>query len=820
MRLIISFLWIAFFMAISISVNAQSNLTQGLQLYLPFSGNANDASGKGHNAAVSGPVLTTDEYGNANSAYAFNGISDFMEIISTAALQCKDSISLCAKVYITDYNSNTCQSNVIIQKKNIDFGSGHYSLRFGDAPYDSDCNAFNPSSETFYGHMKDLGSFPIGSAPGQAGAPPYIALNQWYCAVFTWDGDTMRMYLNGVKTFQYGNKNLPNNSTTADNLFIGKSNDANYPFYFQGKLDEIRIYNRALRPSEINLYCTGCQTIQNTSPIITTADTSICIGKSVTLRTAANLPPSYTYQWQPAALFTNSTMANATDTPTANTLYYVQIRDTNGCTKIDSVQVSFYTQPVVNAGADTGICMGGNVSLSASGIGSFAWSPAIGLSNAAIANPICSVANATVYTVQLTDANGCTAKDSVAISMYASPIILIPAQYFYCLGAAPIQLTTGGAGSFAWSPAAGLSAVNINNPFASPAITTIYTVTLTNANQCTASSVVTIAVNPSPIITVGNGDTICNGQSTNLFVSGADTYFWKPSISLNNATIPNPIATPTVSTVYTVTGSNALNCGITATVNILVSPIINLQIVSTPDSTFCLGDSVQLIAYGGVSYTWAPLANTNIISNNSVKIFPPISTIYTVVATNDFGCSQSGTYAVVVQNPPIVSIAKSGDVTCVQKSVQLQAQGATDYIWQPNITLSAIQNDFALASPSVNTTYSVVGVLGKCSVDASVEVIFVQDENKKIYIPNAITINNDGVNDGFQIRSNIAFTSFQLLIYNRFGEKVFESNNIQKKWFGEHKGNYTKLLDSYFYYLRATDECGEIIRRGDITVIR
>jgi gliding motility-associated-like protein len=817
------YLFILFFIGIIQYPNsqclAQINLAQGLQLYLPFSGNALDASGNGNNATVNGATLTTDAFGNANSAYLFNGISDFMEVVSTANLQCKDSISLCAKVFVTGFYAGICQSNIILQKKNDDFGNGHYSMRFGDSPYDADCNLFNPTYETFYGHMNSLGNFPVGTGAGQAGAPPYILQNQWYCVIYTWDGDTVRMYVDGIKRFQFSNPNA-SNGITSENLFIGKRNDVNYPFYFKGKLDEIRIYNRALKPQEVSAYCNVCQNIQNTTNIITTSDTSICKGKSATILASTSLPISYAYTWYPTATITNNNVPNALATPINNTTYFLKITDTNGCFKTDSIQISLYTASPINAGIDTGLCIGGSVTLNAIGLGNFAWQPNIGLSNNSIANPVCTVNVATNYTVSLTDGNGCVTADTIAVGILANPIIQIPAQYFYCLGAPPIQLTTGGSGTFSWNPATGLSANNVNNPFANPNITTIYTITLSNSNNCSTSSIVTINVNPSPIITTSLNDSICIGDSSLLLVSGANDYFWKPSTSLNNGIIFNPTATPNVTTIYTVTASNSANCTTTATILIAVSPAINLQIVSTPDSTFCLGDSVQLIAYGATKYVWTPTFNTNIISNNSVTIWPINSTTYTVLATNDFNCTTIGTYNVVVQNPPIVTASKSGDVSCEKKTVSLFAIGASNFVWANANTLSANSGSMVLATPVANTTYTVTGIEGKCKVDALIEVFIQDQENKRIFIPNGLTMNGDGLNDGLQIRSNVNFTKFNFIIYNRFGQQVFASDNINKVWYGEQNGNYSKRLDTYFYYLRAQDECGEIIRKGDITVIR
>jgi gliding motility-associated-like protein len=231
----------------------QINLTSGLQLYLPFNGNALDASGNGNNAIINGPVLTTDQYGNANSAYQFDGINDFMEIANNASINLGTGLSLVAKVYPTGFYNGTCQGNAIFQKGNTDFLPGWYTLRYSDQPYDNSCFNYSPNFENFNMHVQVLGSFPFGTSVGSAGAPPYIQQNNWYCVVATWDNDSIRLYINGVLTCKYFSP-IPIGSNN-DNLFIGKMNNPTFPYWLHGKLDELRIYNRAINQAEIDSLC-------------------------------------------------------------------------------------------------------------------------------------------------------------------------------------------------------------------------------------------------------------------------------------------------------------------------------------------------------------------------------------------------------------------------------------------------------------------------------------------------------------------------------------------------------------------------------------
>lgn len=798
---------------------SQIHLQQGLQLYLPCNGNTNDASGNGNNAINYGATLTTDEYGNANSAYYFDGSSDYMEISNSASIALQDSFSLVAKVYPMGFYNGTCQANIIFQKGDNDAIPGWYSLRFSDNGFDADCNISTPNKNNFYGYMQGGNALvPFGTAAGQIGSPPYINANNWYCVAATWNSDSIKIYVNGILYSKWQNNFTP--GINSDNLVIGHLKNTLFPYWFNGKLDDLRIYNRAISAQEVTALCTTCNSILSLNNIITTADTSVCTGDSLLLNTVSALPSYYTYTWSPSATLNLINNTNPKAYPTGNTTYQVIVADSNGCTNQDVINVQVHVLPNVFAGPNVGNCSGASITLNAFGNGTFQWLPTTGLNNSTVANPICTNTTITTYTVTITDTNGCRASDDVQVAIGHLPGLNIPAQYYYCLGDAAIQLTAAGVGNFTWAPAAGLSASNINFPYANPSFTTIYTVTANNGPNCSQSSVVTVNVNPKPNLAISSNDTVCKNGSTQLNAFGAQNYFWNPSGTLNNSNIANPMASPFAPTVYTVTASNSANCSVTSTVFIDIAPTINLQIDATPDSTFCLGDSIQLIAYGGISYTWAPTFNTNVISNNSVKIWPINSTTYTVVATDEIGCTSVNTYHVVVQNPPIVNITKSNNINCMQKTATLTASGADTYSWGPVQTLNTNFGNTVIASPLQNTIYKVECTLGKCVVTDSILLEYISDQNRYIYIPNAITMNDDGLNDGFRIQSKLHFNSFQLIIMNRWGEVVFQSEDINKVWYGEYKGRYAKLMDAYFYILKVKDDCGEIMERGDITVIR
>src|SRR5215469_4321208 len=129
---------------------SQVDLSKGLMAYYPFSGNAKDASGNGNNPIFNNATLTTDVYGNANSAYYFNGIDNYMEIPNSASLNMGNTISICAWVKPMGFYSGPCYNNMMVSKQIADFVDGDYSLRYSDAV--NGCNSDADSNkEVFYG---------------------------------------------------------------------------------------------------------------------------------------------------------------------------------------------------------------------------------------------------------------------------------------------------------------------------------------------------------------------------------------------------------------------------------------------------------------------------------------------------------------------------------------------------------------------------------------------------------------------------------------------------------------------------------------------
>lgn len=451
-------------------------------------------------------------------------------------------------------------------------------------------------------------------------------------------------------------------------------------------------------------------------PVVTTnSNQTICNSDTVLLTvTGAN-----TYVWSPAGTLSCSTCDSTLAYPAATTNYSVIGTAANGCKDTATVTVQVDTLPVVSAGPDKEICLGGSTVLQATGASTYIWTPATGLSNANSANPAASPTATTTYVVTGTNGNNCSATDTVVVTVHPLPTVSAGNDTTICKGIG-VTLQATGADTFTWTPATGLSCTNCASPTANPAATTTYIVTGTDSNGCSATDTVTVFVNPQPTVSAGNNQTICRDDSVNLLATGAVTYVWSPGTGLSCTNCASPKAGPVSTTAYTVIGTDANGCMDTATVTVNVNP---LPVISAgPDKEICIGNSVQLTATGGVSYTWSPNGTLSCGNCANPTASPTATTTYTITGTDANGCTGTGQVTVVVNPLPAVSAGTNKDI-CLNDSVQLQATGADTFTWSPSTGLSCTNCPNPKASPATTTTYTVTGTdTNGCSNASTVTV--------------------------------------------------------------------------------------------------
>ena len=251
-RLLSCFLFIAQF------CTAQVNLDKGLQAYYPFNGNANDASGNNNNPVFNNATITADRFGKINSAYHFNGVYQYMRIPNTPSLNFVNQISLSVWVKPTGFYYDICHASQLISKGGGNYNPGNYALRFDDALYSAGSGCNGSVCDSLHQNFRGTGTV-LKPYPGD-----FIKKNEWYNVLYTNDGKTAKLYVNCELKYSVV---FPETFTNTEDLFFGKSDDDFFPFWLNGDLDDIRIYNRALNDKEIFSLCNDTLQIKKTDTL-------------------------------------------------------------------------------------------------------------------------------------------------------------------------------------------------------------------------------------------------------------------------------------------------------------------------------------------------------------------------------------------------------------------------------------------------------------------------------------------------------------------------------------------------------------------------
>ncbi|HSU28775.1 MAG TPA: LamG-like jellyroll fold domain-containing protein, partial [Chitinophagaceae bacterium] len=328
------------------------------------------------------------------------------------------------------------------------------------------------------------------------------------------------------------------------------------------------------------------------------------------------------------------------------------ITDINGCKDSITRNVTAVASPIVSTIADPTICAGSPVTLTTTGALTYSWSPAPGLSNPSISSPVATPSVTTQYFVTGTDANGCSGKDTVTVNVNPKPVITKSPNVSICQNTST-QLSASGGVTYSWSPAATLDNGSIPNPTASPTGPTTYYVNVTDSNGCMNNDSIKVTIVPPAVFSINAAPAMCENKTSQLQASGGHTYSWQPAASLNNPSIPNPVATPQTTTNYDVLITDTV-CHISSTLSTTVNvlPLPDIQAARSNDID-CSNDQSQLSATGGLQYQWSPGSTLNQTNIRNPIAMPQAPTTYTVTGTDAAGCQNTDTVTVniLVANP-------------------------------------------------------------------------------------------------------------------------------------------------------------------------
>jgi hypothetical protein len=477
------------------------------------------------------------------------------------------------------------------------------------------------------------------------------------------------------------------------------------------------------------------------------------------------------------------------------------------------------------------VCAGASVTLNAGasgGTGSFTylWSP-INTSDSIVANPTVSPTTSTSYNVVITS-GPCEVTVSIPVIVSGQITTSFAISNLACNGDANGSITVSALGgtpplTYQWDAQAGggmdSSVTGLSGG--------TYLVTITDASGCGQIDSATITEPSALSILVSATDANCGNTDGDATVTATGgtlpyVYVWDDIAAQTTTT-----ATGLGGGSYSVLVADSMGCQDSASVTVADIPLV---VTVSGDSSLCLGETTQLTAGGGTTFSWLTGETTA-----TITISPAVTTNYTVVVSTPTCPADTAMVTVIVNQLPVIQVTPESITIAEGTSTQLNASGASTYTWTPTEGLSCSNCSNPEASPATTTTYWVTGTDAQGCSDSTSVTVTVSDIDNIVYLPNTFSpLDDNGDNLTLQVfGSNIV--EINLVIFDRWGEKVYESTDATeairsdgkccaygKGWDGTWKNGGTKVnVASFAYLLRGKFRDGEEFEKhGNITLIK
>lgn len=512
---------------------------------------------------------------------------------------------------------------------------------------------------------------------------------------------------------------------------------------------------------------------------VTPNASTVCAG--TTQQLVASGATSFTWNASPSIQSTNGAnvqiLANATESFTVT-------GTTNGCSNTASATITVNPVLNVNAGTDFTVCSGESITLNATGANNYVWD------NGLTQGQAFPITQTTTFNVIGSSTNACDGNDAITVTVINTPTLVLTADNTSICPGNTVNITASGADSYIWASSPSIATNTGTAISANPTSTENFNVSGTR-NGCTSNASITINVSNGVNVNAGADFSICAGESVILSATGANQYTWNNGVAQGVPFIPTQTAT------YTVVGNDNSNCPGADQITVTVNPIPTATMTSDVQ-TGCLPLTVNFQAQtaSGNTISWNLPSGTQTGLNTQATFTTSACADIVLTVSNSAGCSQDYSFPnYICPSPsPIANFTVNpNQLSKDASSIQLTnlSENATDYTWD--------FGDNSNLNTEFEPTYDYGGLnisgywihltasnnLG-CTDEASKFISVQLTDDLLYFVPNVFTPNGDEINQIFSpvFTSGFDPSDYHLIIFNRWGQIMFESHDPKLGWDG------------------------------------
>ncbi len=567
--------------------------------------------------------------------------------------------------------------------------------------------------------------------------------------------------------------------------------------------------------------------------VMMSPDEEICLGETVSLSASVDVDTTgLIIFWEGGPGLSCIDCYETMATPLLTTDYTFVAIDPQGCRSegITTITVLPVPVPVVGISADTSICFGSIVQLIGTGgnmVSDYQWDTSRPGLNCYenCNNPVAGPSETTTYVLTVSNELGCSSSDSVTVEVIGAAMEFAGPDRIICKGES-VQLGITFGANPVWTALGGLSCIYCPDPFVAPDSTTTYEVSVDTPDGCVLKDFVTVEVVEVVEVDAGPDQINCEGTSVNLVGNGNGDVQWSPVGLVDSPNSLVTTANPSETTVFYLT-INKGECSLTDSITVFIE---NKTTIEGATYEICEGESIALEVTGNADqYLWS---GSDFLSETDLEnpiVAPSENTTYTLIASQ--ATCEADTAEVIVKVIPAPDIdfydqyeIFPGQALNINLGL-IDTFSTFDITWSPEDIFTCvdcnrttvlvdsnaqIQLDLFEIQTACNFTFnSSIRQLDACSDDL-------------IKVPSAFSPNEDGNNDFFRLYPSPSIRQFyRIMVFNRWGGVVFQTNDINQSWNGKLNGEY---LSSGVYVYLVEAECPingqRFYKTGDFLLVR